>query len=111
MSNIDYRVALPQEAILDPASADLICVSQALYWFEIERFFQVVNATLKPSGVLAVWSYGIRTNDEKVDKIIGELYRQFLAGYWSQEPFLIEQAYKTIEFPNEKPLAQVSRCP
>ncbi|MFT6092143.1 MAG: ubiquinone/menaquinone biosynthesis C-methylase UbiE [Pseudohongiellaceae bacterium] len=102
MSNIDYRVALAEDVILDPVSADLICVSQALHWFELERFFQVVDAVLKPGGVLAVWSYGIHTIDEKVDKVIGELYQQTLDGYWPHERLLVEQAYKTIEFPYEK---------
>jgi len=54
MPGIDCLVALAHDVILDPASADRIGVFQALYWIEIERFFQVVNATLKPSGGLAV---------------------------------------------------------
>jgi hypothetical protein len=64
MSNIDYRVALAAGAILDPASADLICLPQALHWFEIERFLRL----LKPScnrlatkriigGVVLLYSY------------------------------------------------------
>jgi hypothetical protein len=43
-------------------------------------------------------AYGIRTIDEKA---IGELYGQFLVGYWPQERFLTEQAYKRIAFPSE----------
>jgi hypothetical protein len=46
-------------------------------------------------------AYGIRTIDEKA---IGELYGQFLVGYWPQERFLTEQAYKRIAFPSENPL-------
>lgn len=100
--NIDYRVALAEEVILEPASADLICVSQALHWFEIERFFKVVDKVLKPGGVLAVWSYGIHTINEEVDKVIGKLYRETLNGYWPQERLLVEQGYDGVEFPYEK---------
>lgn len=100
--NIDYRVALAEEVILEPASADLICVSQALHWFEIERFFKVVDSGLKPGGVLAVWSYGIHTINEDVDKVIGKLYRETLNGYWPRERLIVEQGYKSIEFPYEK---------
>jgi hypothetical protein len=49
-----------------------------------------------------VWSYGIHTIDEKVDKVIGELYQQTLDGYWQQERLLVERSYKRIEFPYEE---------
>lgn len=102
MSNIDYRVALAEEIILDPVSADLICVSQALHWFDTEQFFKVVDTVLKSGGLLAVWSYGIHTIDERVDKVIDELYRETLGGYWSPERLTVEQGYKDIDFPYEK---------
>lgn len=100
--NIDYRVALAEEVILDPSTADLICVSQALHWFDTVQFFKVVDTVLKPRGILAVWSYGIHTIDEGVDKVIGELYRETLKGYWTPERLLVEQGYNEIEFPYEK---------
>ncbi|MFK7864084.1 MAG: class I SAM-dependent methyltransferase [Pseudohongiellaceae bacterium] len=97
--NIDYRVAVAEEHILPPASVDLVTVAQALHWLDLERFFPVVDAALKPEGVLAIWSYGIHTIDPAVDTVINRLYRETLDGYWTPERAMVEEGYRHIEFP------------
>lgn len=101
LGNIDYRVAVAEESTIPSGSVDLVTVSQALHWFDLERFFAVVDDVLKPAGVLAVWSYGIHSIDPAVDEVVNVLYRNTLEGYWTPERDLVEQGYKTIDFPFE----------
>lgn len=100
-SNIDYRVAPAEAHTLLPASADLVTVSQALHWFNIERFFKAADKALKPNGLLAIWSYGIHSIDPAVDEVINRLYRGTLNGYWTPERAMVEEGYKAIDFPYE----------
>lgn len=100
--NILYKVATAETQSLDKESADLICVSQALHWFDTNKFFQVVDRGLKPGGILGVWSYGIHWIDEEVDPIIDRLYRETLDGYWTYERLMVEEGYRNIEFPYEQ---------
>ncbi len=103
-SNIEYQVAIAEQTNLARESVDLVTVSQALHWFDIERFFAEVDRVLKPGGVLAVWSYGIHSVTPEIDSLVDELYRFTLNGYWTPERILVEQGYNGISFPYQ-PLA------
>ena len=97
--NIEYRAAIAENSLLAPVSIDLVTVSQALHWFNLELFFAEVDRVLKPGGVLAVWSYGIHSIDDYVDSVVDELYRVTLRDYWTGERKMVEQGYSGIQFP------------
>jgi hypothetical protein len=48
--------------------SDLITVAQALHWFDLSRFFVEAKRVLKPSGLLAVWTYA--TNEFDIAEIL-----------------------------------------
>src|SRR5882724_9935319 len=56
--NVTYRVARAEESGIESKSLDLVTVAQALHWFDLDSFYAEVQRVLKPSGVLAVWTYG-----------------------------------------------------
>lgn len=95
---IDYRVARAERSALDPRSVDLITVSQALHWFDIDRFFDEVMRVLVPGGVFSAWSYGLCAVDPAIDAHILELYRR-IDDYWPPERRLVEDRYRSIELP------------
>jgi SAM-dependent methyltransferase len=95
---IDYRVATAEASGLAPASVDLITVSQALHWFDIDRFFDEAVRVLVPGGVLAAWSYGLCHVDPACDAIVLGLY-QDLDAYWPPERQLVEDGYRHITLP------------
>lgn len=95
---IDYRVARAERSALDPRSVDLITVSQALHWFDIDRFFDEVMRVLVPGGVFSAWSYGLCAVDPAIDAHILELYRR-MDDYWPPERRLVEDRYRSIELP------------
>jgi len=80
-------------------SIDLVTVSQALHWFDLERFSVEVNRVLKPGGVLAVWAYDLMSITPAIDDVVSYLYHTVLDGYWPVERKMIENGYREINFP------------
>lgn len=99
VDNIEYRQAAAEEQFLSPDSIDLLVVAQALHWFDIKAFFENVDRVLKPGAVLAVWSYGLTTISEEVDRVVQKLYGEILDDYWPAERLHVGQQYANIEFP------------
>ena len=97
---VEYRVAPAEASGLPDASVDLITVAQALHWFDLPRFYAEARRVLKPSGVLAVWSYGIQTvAGDEVNALVQRFYHETLGAYWPPERKLVEEGYLTIDFP------------
>ena len=96
---INYLVTTAGNSQLDSASVDLVTVAQALHWFDLPRFTAEVDRTLKPGGLLAVWSYNLLTIRPDIDEQIKHLYGTVLKQYWPAERSLVEGGYKHIDFP------------
>ena len=96
---IVYHVAPARQAPLDPSSADLVTVAQAIHWFDHQRFYAEVRRVLKPGGVLAVWTYGLLQITPALDAVIRHLYEDIVDAYWPPERRLVEAAYRTLPFP------------
>ena len=98
--SVEYRRTSAYESGLQPGSADLVTVAQALHWFEPERFFAEVNRVLKPAGVLGVWTYGIQMlEDRAADAVLARFYHEVVGPYWPPERCHVEAGYSTISFP------------
>ena len=95
---IDYRVARAERSGLDERSIDLITVSQALHWFEIDRFFEEAMRVLVPGGVFSAWSYELCVVEPEIDAQILKLYRQ-IDDCWPPERRIVEDRYRGIELP------------
>lgn len=88
------------ERVVGPdGSLDLITVAQAMHWFDLDKFYSIVQHVLrKPGGVIAAWCYGNPTVSPEVDKAVYGLYR--MSGpYWAPPIKFIEEGYRTIPFP------------
>jgi len=78
----------------------LITVAQALHWFDLKRFFAEANRVLRPRGVLAAWAYGINeVEGDEVNRIVREFYSNVVGPYWPPERKLVEERYRSIQFP------------
>jgi len=98
-AGVRYKVAPAEASTLRDDSVDLITVAQALHWFDIPAFTWEVCRVLKPSGVLAVWTYNLLHVSPDVDGVIMALYSDTLADYWPEERKLVESGYRDIDFP------------
>ncbi len=96
---IIYRVATAEKTGVESHSIDLVTVSQALHWFNLDAFYQEVRRVLKPGGVLAAWCYDLLEISPAIDQKFKEYYGDIVGPYWPPERQLVEDGYRTIAFP------------
>jgi ubiquinone/menaquinone biosynthesis C-methylase UbiE len=96
---VRYTVCSAENSGIISNSLDIITVAQALHWFNIPAFTAEVNRTLKQDGILAVWTYNLLHIRTDIDEQLHHLYNDVLESYWPAERHLVEQGYKTIDFP------------
>jgi SAM-dependent methyltransferase len=78
---------------------DLICVAQAIHWFDRDKFFSEVKKVAKPGAIVAVWGYGLFKSSPEIDSIVHDFYANIIGPYWDKERKLVDEEYKTITFP------------
>jgi SAM-dependent methyltransferase len=99
--SIDYCVEPAERSSLADGSASLICVSQALHWFDLDAFHAEVRRVARPGALLAVSAYGNCSVDRAVDAIEWALYADTLGGDWPAERALVDGGYRELPFPFE----------
>ncbi|WP_333820942.1 class I SAM-dependent methyltransferase [Ohtaekwangia sp.] len=98
-ANIYYKVSAAEQTPFHDHQFDLITVAQALHWFDRDKFYKEVKRVGKPGGILAVWGYALLYIEPAIDDIITNFYSNTVGPFWDDARRLVEQEYKTIEFP------------
>lgn len=88
---VEYRVATAEESGLEPNTADLITVAQALHWFDLARFEAEARRVATAGGVVAAWAYKLATVSPAVDAIVNRYYSDVVGPYWPAERVLVER--------------------
>lgn len=96
---VNYRVASAEAPELEPCYIDLVTVAQAAHWFDRPKFYAQVRRVLKPGGAIAMWCYGVCSIMPEIDALLRDFYDDTVGPYWPPERRLIDEAYRTIEFP------------
>jgi SAM-dependent methyltransferase len=108
-ARVTYGVARAEASGLDSASIDVITVAQSLHWFDRPAFYEEARRILKPTGILAVWTYGIPLNDATLDRVMQSFYWETVGPYWPPERRYVEDGYRSIDFPfSELPAPSLS---
>ena len=105
---VEYRVATAETNGIDSLAIDLITVAQALHWFDLDRFYAETKRTLKPSGVIAAWTYNLLHITPEIDAIIGHYYSNVVGPFWPAERALVEK-FDQLHFPSPGSLASAFR--
>lgn len=94
----------PAEASgLDSGSADLVTVAQALHWFDRPAFYAEARRVLRPTGLVAAWTYGhVALDDAQADAILRRFYSETVGPNWPPERAHVDDGYRTLEFPFEE---------
>ncbi|KAJ0672584.1 putative trans-aconitate 3-methyltransferase [Helianthus annuus] len=78
---------------------DLVTVAQAVHWFDLPRFYSVVNRVLrKPDGVLAVWGYNDFAITPEIDAALKRFHDTTIP-YWNKNINYVFDGYRTLPFP------------
>lgn len=96
---IAYQLATAEQTRIEPHSIELVTIAQALHWLRLERFYAEVRRVLTTGGVLAVWCYNLLEVSPVIDPLINRFYAETVGPHWPPERRLIEEKYRSIEFP------------
>ena len=99
---VDYSVAPAEASGLPDRSCDVVTVAQAVHWFDLPAFYMEVRRVLKPGGVIAVWCYALlEIGQPDVDAAVRHLTYERLGSYWPAGRELVEDHYRSLDFPFE----------
>lgn len=100
--NIVYSNQPAEKTGFEDDIFDLICVAQAIHWFNFDRFYSEAIRTLKRGGVFVVLGYGLFKSNKETEMVIQELYNDITGPYWDPERKYLDENYTTIPFPFEE---------
>ncbi len=97
---VEYRVAPAKASGLEPATVNLVTVSQALHWLDLDAFYREVERVLAPGGVLAVSSYGSASiDDPELSAIFAHFELTTVGAYWPPGRALVGEKLREMPFP------------
>jgi len=98
--NIYYSIQPAEQTNFHDNKFDLITASQALHWFQFDKFNNEVKRVAKPGGWIAVWMYGLISITPAIDELLAvNYYKKKLGSYWDYERRFVDENYTTIPFP------------
>ncbi|SFF43579.1 Methyltransferase domain-containing protein [Sunxiuqinia elliptica] len=96
---ITYQLSAAESTNFPNRHFDLICVGQALHWFNIPAFFEEANRILRSQGVLAIFGYGFFMISPAIDQLIDHVLHAAISPYWSDKNRLIMSGFQGVQFP------------
>lgn len=96
--NVAYVGAPAERQPLQSQTVDMFAVAQAAHWFDFTRFYAEVTRVLRPTGILAIWAYGLARIEPQIDELVYQLYERVLGQYWPAERRYIDAEYRTLPF-------------
>jgi SAM-dependent methyltransferase len=95
---VKYRVAPAEDSGIESGTVDLITVTQALHWFDLDRFYAEARRVLKSAGVLAASAYNLLQIEPLIDEVVNRYYHDVVGPFWAPERKLVEN-FAEIPFP------------
>ena len=99
---VHYSIQSAEKTNFDENSFDMVCVAQALHWFDYDLFWDEVRRVLKPNGNFAAWGYSWFSITTEIDSAIKEFFLDILEPYWAPQNKLLWNGYRDISFPFER---------
>jgi SAM-dependent methyltransferase len=98
LDNVAFAVEPGERCRLADASADAICVAQALHWFDRAAFFAEAARVLKPGGVLVAWGYQDIVVPPALE-VANAALQDAIRAHWPPERADVDAAYAGYAWP------------
>lgn len=96
---VRYVQAPAEDLPVDDGTASLITAAQAAHWFDVPAFYREARRIAASGAVLALVSYGVLSLEPDLDDRFQEFYWQEVAPYWQAQRKLVDEGYRTLDFP------------
>jgi ubiquinone/menaquinone biosynthesis C-methylase UbiE len=97
--NIFYLLQPAEQTGITDKSINLVTVSQALHWFDFDKFYTEVKRVAKPTAVIAVWTYSLLRISSDINIVIENYHFSTLNNYWDAERKYVDDQYSSVPFP------------
>ena len=102
IDNVTYSLGIAETTSFLDHSFDLICIGQAVHWFDVDKFFLECNRVANHNAIIAVFSYSLVRFNETFNKVLDQFYTDFIYPYWEGERKIVDSEYQSINFPFEE---------
>jgi ubiquinone/menaquinone biosynthesis C-methylase UbiE len=99
---VNYSVSPAEKTQFEDQSVDLICVAQALHWFDYEKYWTEVSRVLKSNGIFAAFGYSWFTVETTIDREIKSSILEVIEPYWAKQNKLLWDHYRDVSIPFTK---------
>jgi SAM-dependent methyltransferase len=99
---VQYSLQATESTAFADDLFDLVCIAQALHWFDYEKFWPEVKRVLKPNGIFAAWGYSWFKTRNDIDDIIEQELIRIIQPYWAKQNQLLWDHYTGIALPFER---------
>lgn len=97
--SVEYIQSPAEKLPLSDGIANLVSVAQAAHWFDLPKFYSESKRIAAPGAHIALVSYGVMKFDSEIEARFQDFYWKEIASYWPPERRLVDEGYKTIDFP------------
>ena len=99
---IQYAISSSENIDLEDDSCDLVCVAQALHWFDLDLFWPEAQRVLKPNGIFSAFGYTWPSVSKEIDEVVRLTFMDVIEPYWAENNRLLWDHYRQIDFPFKK---------
>ena len=99
--NMIFRVGDSSNLPVDSSSIDLLCVGEALHWFDIPKFYAEAARVLRPRGTVVILGYAgsFVADHPGARAAFDSVWAGLLEPYWHPRKVIIESLYRGHEPP------------
>jgi SAM-dependent methyltransferase len=99
-ARVRYVAARAEAAPIRAASVDLVVAAQAAHWFDLSAFYAEARRVARAGAVVALIAYGNAVLDSPaLNERFLRFYDDDMGRWWPPERRIIEDGYRTIDFP------------
>ncbi len=98
---IVYEVSPSEKVNLRNETCDLICVAQALHWFDYHLFWSEAQRVLKPNGIFCAFGYNWASVSTEIDREIESSLMKIIDPFWADQNKLLWNHYRDVVIPFE----------
>lgn len=102
LNNVTYQFGKAEESPFLDDTFDLICVGQAVHWFDVEKFFSECQRVARKDAIIALFGYSLVRCNDQFNDILDRFYNDFIYAYWEGERKIVDSEYQSINFPFEE---------